>query len=106
MNGTVMGPVVTPPESNAHGQERVGHERRQSEYHNVEADEQPRKVPSEQDAQERHHQEEPHAGGHREDEHAVRHRGRLAGQYLQVRLGHGDDHADNKAGCNDEPQPF
>ena len=44
MNGTVMGPVVTPPESECHGQERVGHnERRQSEYHNVEADEQPRR---------------------------------------------------------------
>ena len=34
------------------------------------------------------------------------HGAHLLGQHMHVRLGHGDDHADNKAGCNDEPQPF
>ncbi len=84
------------------GEELVGHEARQAEHERIEAHHQVAQRDAELHAQEGHHEEDAHACGHSHDERGVGHGGHLAGEHLQVGLGHGDGHADGQADAHDE----
>ena len=84
MNGTVMGPVVTPPLSKATAQEVGVGERGEYKHDGIEGYQQPLEVYTQQDTYHAHHKEE--ANAHRDSQHKhigvdVRY---VVGQYLQI----------------------
>lgn len=86
MNGTVMGPVVTPPESKATLKKSFGRKGRQDKYHGVADHQERRKGHGKQHTQEGDHQKGPNPAGHRQDQRHIGHRRHLARQHLEIRL--------------------
>ena len=68
----------------------------QQKHDAIEHQQQPPQGDSQADAQGGHHQEKAHAHRHGEDEHQVVNGGHLLGQHLEIRLGHGGQHAQEK----------
>ena len=85
-----------------HGEELCRHEARQQEHQAVESHDEVAQRNAELHAQEGHHEERAHADGHGDDERHVGHGGHLAGEHLQVGLGHGHRDADGQAHAHDE----
>ena len=94
MKGTVMGPVVTPPESNATARN----------YCSIETDKQIIKRYFEHDAQHGNHKKYAHTHGYRDYNRHIWNVRNLLRQYLKVRLGNGYDYSNNKANEGNEPQ--
>ena len=93
MKGTVIGPVVTPPESKAMLRKSGVRKRRQQKYQGVAAQQQPAQLEAREDAPHAQRQKQPDAHAHRYQQHHVvdvRHRLR---QHLQIRLRHRDGKA-------------
>ena len=83
MKGTVMGPVVTPPESKAMDQKKLfRHKCSQKEDGSVKDNQQPGQRDAQQHTQEGHDEEDAHAHSHREDEGHVGDGGYLIGKHL------------------------
>ena len=87
-----------------HGQKAFWDEQRQGEYHCVKAQKQMGQGDAQQHTQHGHHQKQPDARRHRIDQRAVGDGGHLLRQHLQVRLGDGDDEAQNKAHQDHQPE--
>ena len=79
------------------------HEHGQPEYDDIKPDQQPAQLDAQHDAQQGDDQKHAHAHGHRPDNDVVPNGRHLIGQHLQIRLGHGDDHADEEAHRRDDP---
>ena len=58
---------------------------------------------TEQHTQQSHHQKSAHAAGHRQNQGHVGNGRHLIGQHLQIRLGYGDDKAQQKGQRNHHP---
>ena len=89
-----------------HRQKALGHKQGKAEHQYVAAHQQVGQGDAQQHTQQGHHQKQAHAAGHREDQHIVGYGGHLLGQHLQVRLGNGDDEAQNKAQGRHHPDFF
>lgn len=107
-NGTVTGPVVTPPESKAMARKSSGHERREHEQQQIKPCQQITESDTEQRAQRGQHQKRAHADGDRDDERRIDSLARfeLSGQHLQIRLGDGNQHTHDETDEHDEPDFF
>ena len=87
-----------------HGQEvRVG-QGGQNKHDGIEDQQQRPQGDTQQDTQHADGQEDAHAHGHREDQHGLVDARHVLGQDLQVRLGNGNDHAQNEGQHQNEPQ--
>ncbi len=76
----------------------------QHEHRTIEKQQQPPQLNTQQDAQHAQHQEKAHAHRHRQDQHHGVDVGNVAGQYLQVRFGDGDNDAQQEAGGQNQQQ--
>ena len=106
IKGTVMGPVVTPPESNATARKSPGSKGGQAEHHQHRRRSAGRfKGIWNRIRSMRHHQKGSHTCRHSADQHGVGDAGYLPCQ-APVRSGSeiGDDHADQEADQNHHPQ--
>ena len=70
----------------------------------VEEQQQPAKLNAQQDAQHTQQQKEAYTYRHRQDQHSTVDVGHIVGQHLQIRLGDGDDHAQQEADREDQQQ--
>ena len=82
MKGTVMGPVVTPPESKATARNSFGTNAARRKDGSVKDDQQPGQRDAQQHTQEGHDEEDAHAHSHREDEGHVGDGGYLVRKHL------------------------
>ena len=87
----------------SHRPEIRRHEHRQTEYDGIKPDQQPPQLDTQHDTQQGDDQEHTHAHRHGPDDHVVLNGRYLVGQHLQIRLRHGNDHADEEAHHRDDP---
>ena len=82
-----------------HRDKTLGREQRQGEDNQVEPHQQPGEGDLQQDAQQRHHQEQANPGGHGENQHLVGDGGHLPGQHRQIWLRYRNQHSQHKGDC-------
>ena len=88
------------------GTEITGNEECQNEYDQIQRHQQVGQRHAQQHTQNGHRQEQTHTHGHSQNQRAVRNGGHQLSQHLQIRLGNGDDHAQQKAEQHNDPHVF
>ena len=87
-----------------HGVHGGGNDQNQHKGQTVDDQQQRPQGDGEEDAQHAQGQEQAHAHGHRQDQNGGVDCGHALGQHLQIRLGHADGGAQQKAHQNDQPE--